>query len=221
MPGAKKAAIAAPVDEFPVEKVLDVPYEMQCKGKWCYASVSQSVIKFLTGAKKTQKNVALGVIALGNANNEEEMGDPYKYLDALGLVSYSSESRSPPPWPIIQREINLGHPIIAKVGIHYILIIGYSGTGVRDSKRKLYFIDPLTGPLMLYGTDVAHGTQHYQTGFPTGARAAADGTITIDSKGDPREAWKGYILTKKPDEPRAADGGGTKRRRVTRRRSRH
>lgn len=217
MPGGAGAA-ADPAKSYPPSKILDVPSEIQCKGTWCYASVSQSIIQFLTGENISQEDVVNGVIETGGAKNKKNMGDPYKYLDSLGVVKDSIESSGPPSWSLIVTEINKGHPIIAKVGIHYIIIIGYEGLKGTDKSRRLHFIDPLTGRIALYATDTLHGEEHYTTGFPTGAAAAAaSGKKTIRPADITRESWKGYILTKKPDEKK--EGGFRKTRRTRRRRS--
>ena len=198
---------------YPVKQVLELPFEAQCTGVWCYASVSQSVIEYLTGRKLTQKKIVEGVIGKGGANSEKNMGNPYEYLDSLGLIQELNPSTGPPPWATIQREINANHPIIVKVGIHYILIVGYEGKSGADKYRRLFFLDPLVGLVVLYASDEGTGESHYRGGFPTGAAGAAAGAGPSEII---REGWKGYILTKRPDEAGAARGGA-KKRRITRR----
>jgi hypothetical protein len=205
-----------------INKILPVPYYHQATGTTCYAAITQSLIDFRTGVKVKQADLAKEI--RGKDTTEFKKGEdlslanPYEYLVEKGYVSAEKGTilTGDLTWPAVKAEIDKGNPMIGKVGIHYILIIGYSGNNSRDRMRSITFIDPLVGVRTYTVERIDDSGQHIEGGFPTGGAAAAiKGTATVAYSDLDREKWVGILKTKAPPSPRTVV---TKRRRTRRRR---
>jgi hypothetical protein len=141
-------------------RVLDVSLEKQVGDFTCHAAVSQAVIKYYDPSRKnTQHNVCKHY-----PNDPTGMQDPIEVLEKESI--YADQQQGVPSIAIIRREIDAGHPLILKVGQHYILLIGYRLIG---SKRAvLYFKDPVTGDKEIQLPSGQDGlSRGFQTKYPT------------------------------------------------------
>jgi len=125
---------------------------IQKKTQWCYAAIVQMIIEHYDKKTVSQPDIVKS-IAGNTANNEPQ--DPYKYLDDLHHI-YSMVKDQPPDPFTIRTQIDMGCPIIVRVGTagsgHYMLIVGYSYSTPSASRKsgredtsisRVWYIDPL------------------------------------------------------------------------------
>ncbi len=120
--------------------VIGIRLKRQEKSYYCYASVIQAIVSYYTGKNLSQRSIARSFTGGG-------FQDPADFLVPRGLIRTKTKIFygyvGLIPWKVLVRESDARRPIIAFVGHHYVLVIGYAGRNSRDPNRVYIFLDPL------------------------------------------------------------------------------
>jgi hypothetical protein len=142
------------------EKILTIPVIRQEKSNWCYAAVTQMIIKYYNpGIEIPQCDIVSDIS--GNPSNNDKQ-DPYEYL----LANKYIKECIPKPniaRKIIKEQIDGDNPILVLIGGHYTLLIGYSDKQFRGDDDKTFFLDPLKDIHTIVSGAVKHVSVNYES----------------------------------------------------------
>lgn len=140
--------------------MLSIPLIKQEKSNWCYAAVTQMIIKYYNPGIEIHQCDIVRDITRDSDNNDKQ--DPYEYLAAN---KYIKDCFTKPniPRKVIIEQIEGNNPILVLIGGHYTLLIGYSNKQYKGDDDKTFFLDPLKDTPTIVSKAVTHVSVNYES----------------------------------------------------------
>ncbi len=153
-----------------MSKILNVTMKQQEKDFWCYSAVAEAVLNYY-GIKFTQEQISKCYMPparkIMGRENDNYPQDPTPILAHYHVYNgddgYSAFEKDNIIAAIIGSIKEDNGPVIAKVGEHFILIIGY-----QNNKKEFVILDPITGNVQ----QSINIQEFFMNGFPTRYRAS-------------------------------------------------